>query len=293
MQDFGAIPGGGGGGGGGRVRDYPPLPPAQPQLPVKCPRCDSTNTKFCYYNNYNLAQPRHFCKSCRRYWTKGGVLRNVPVGGGCRKSKRSSMSKPSGGSERKDPPRRLSAAPRSSSGSGSGSGSGCSTLATADVPTSTTPFPNSALLTPPPDPNPDPAPSFDSATTMEVPLVQAADIFPDTSTAAAGSFPSQMSLASTPAILGFNRFPDSPPVPLPPQSKAAEEISAQTGFTNQAVAIDPRGAGSGAGCAIAGMDWPGASVDPAFFDLATAVDPASAYWSHGHWEDADPALYLP
>eukprot|EP00249_Psilotum_nudum_P020434 c27702_g1_i2 orf=1696-2772(+) len=55
---------------------------------LKCPRCDSVNTKFCYYNNYSLTQPRHFCKSCRRYWTKGGALRNVPVGGGCRKNKR-------------------------------------------------------------------------------------------------------------------------------------------------------------------------------------------------------------
>ncbi|KAK9092444.1 hypothetical protein Syun_027355 [Stephania yunnanensis] len=55
--------------------------------PLKCPRCDSTNTKFCYYNNYNKSQPRHFCKSCRRHWTKGGTLRNVPVGGG-RKNKR-------------------------------------------------------------------------------------------------------------------------------------------------------------------------------------------------------------
>ncbi|KAL2522797.1 dof zinc finger protein DOF5.7-like [Forsythia ovata] len=53
----------------------------------KCPRCDSSNTKFCYYNNYNLTQPRHFCKTCRRYWTKGGALRNVPIGGGCRKNK--------------------------------------------------------------------------------------------------------------------------------------------------------------------------------------------------------------
>ncbi|XP_027942753.1 dof zinc finger protein DOF5.4-like [Vigna unguiculata] len=61
--------------------------------PLKCPRCDSLNTKFCYYNNYNLSQPRHFCKNCRRYWTKGGVLRNVPVGGGCRKSKRSNKPK--------------------------------------------------------------------------------------------------------------------------------------------------------------------------------------------------------
>lgn len=65
----------------------------QQQVALKCPRCDSSNTKFCYYNNYNLSQPRHFCKNCRRYWTKGGVLRNVPVGGGCRKSKRSSKPK--------------------------------------------------------------------------------------------------------------------------------------------------------------------------------------------------------
>ncbi|XP_022140101.1 dof zinc finger protein DOF5.6-like [Momordica charantia] len=54
----------------------------------KCPRCHSFNTKFCYYNNYSLSQPRYFCKSCRRYWTQGGTLRNVPVGGGSRKGKR-------------------------------------------------------------------------------------------------------------------------------------------------------------------------------------------------------------
>lgn len=60
----------------------------QQQLALKCPRCDSANTKFCYYNNYSLSQPRHFCKACKRYWTRGGTLRNVPVGGGCRKNKR-------------------------------------------------------------------------------------------------------------------------------------------------------------------------------------------------------------
>lgn len=53
-----------------------------------CPRCGSCNTKFCYYNNYSLKQPRYFCKGCRRYWTKGGSLRNVPVGGGCRRGRR-------------------------------------------------------------------------------------------------------------------------------------------------------------------------------------------------------------
>ncbi|KAG2405443.1 Dof zinc finger protein [Vigna angularis] len=26
-------------------------------------------------------------ETCRRYWTKGGALRNVPIGGGCRKNK--------------------------------------------------------------------------------------------------------------------------------------------------------------------------------------------------------------
>ncbi|KAL5991970.1 hypothetical protein ACLOJK_012882 [Asimina triloba] len=62
----------------------------QPEAALKCPRCESTNTKFCYFNNYSLTQPRHFCKTCRRYWTRGGALRNVPVGGGCRRNKRSS-----------------------------------------------------------------------------------------------------------------------------------------------------------------------------------------------------------
>ncbi|XP_010535577.1 PREDICTED: dof zinc finger protein DOF5.3 [Tarenaya hassleriana] len=66
--------------------------PQPPEQSLKCPRCDSANTKFCYYNNYSLSQPRYFCKSCRRYWTKGGTLRNIPVGGGCRKNKRSSSS---------------------------------------------------------------------------------------------------------------------------------------------------------------------------------------------------------
>ncbi|GLT72270.1 hypothetical protein SLA2020_442200 [Shorea laevis] len=58
------------------------------ELAPNCPRCASSNTKFCYYNNYSLSQPRYFCKGCRRYWTKGGSLRNIPVGGGCRRNRR-------------------------------------------------------------------------------------------------------------------------------------------------------------------------------------------------------------
>ncbi|KAL9271121.1 Cyclic dof factor 3-like protein [Drosera capensis] len=61
----------------------------KPDKLLPCPRCNSMDTKFCYYNNYNVNQPRHFCKSCHRYWTAGGVMRNVPVGSGRRKNKTS------------------------------------------------------------------------------------------------------------------------------------------------------------------------------------------------------------
>lgn len=63
--------------------------PRKPEKPIPCPRCESLDTKFCYFNNYNVNQPRHFCKNCQRYWTAGGNLRNVPVGAGKRKSKHS------------------------------------------------------------------------------------------------------------------------------------------------------------------------------------------------------------
>lgn len=46
----------------------------RPEGCTPCPRCDSTDTKFCYYNNYNVKQPRYFCKvgpshqETSRYW---------------------------------------------------------------------------------------------------------------------------------------------------------------------------------------------------------------------------------
>ncbi|KAF0932782.1 hypothetical protein E2562_012118 [Oryza meyeriana var. granulata] len=99
----------------------------QPEPALKCPRCDSTNTKFCYYNNYSLSQPRHFCKTCRRYWTRGGSLRNVPVGGGCRRNKRSAKS--------------------SSSAAGSSSSSKPSSSAARQLPGSASPMPSTAAST--------------------------------------------------------------------------------------------------------------------------------------------------
>ncbi|KAF2559724.1 hypothetical protein F2Q68_00014274 [Brassica cretica] len=59
----------------------------KPDKILPCPRCNSSDTKFCYYNNYNVSQPRHFCRSCQRYWTSGGSMRTVPVGSGRRKNK--------------------------------------------------------------------------------------------------------------------------------------------------------------------------------------------------------------
>lgn len=79
---------------------------------LKCPRCDSTNTKFCYYNNYNKSQPRHFCRACKRHWTKGGTLRNVPVGGG-RKNKRLKKTTPT---STKSSSSAVSAAPATANG---------------------------------------------------------------------------------------------------------------------------------------------------------------------------------
>ncbi|CAA7393874.1 unnamed protein product [Spirodela intermedia] len=96
----------------------------------RCPRCGSQNTKFCYYNNYNLAQPRHFCKACRRYWTVGGSLRNVPVGGSTRRAAAPQQSKAQVSPDRpiSSPPkslrRRSATAPASAASSPSSS---CST----------------------------------------------------------------------------------------------------------------------------------------------------------------------
>ena len=101
----------------------------KPQFPeqeqLKCPRCDSNNTKFCYYNNYNLSQPRHFCKNCKRYWTKGGSLRNIPVGGGSRKNtKRSSNTKRANPDPNPDPVKPTRRVADSSSSSATSSASG-------------------------------------------------------------------------------------------------------------------------------------------------------------------------
>ncbi|XP_074585603.1 uncharacterized protein LOC141841344 [Curcuma longa] len=284
--------GGGGGAGAGRlhVRSHP-----SPAAPVKCPRCDSTNTKFCYYNNYNLAQPRHFCKACRRYWTKGGILRNVPVGGGCRKSKRSSStSKPPGSLPSHTEP----------SPSGRSDGLNSATTAASN-----------------PDANSNPTTYF-SQEAGGAPLVPEAEIFAET-TLSAVSAPTILSNFGAPLPISlhcrsmeaeiraqpeFMHQPSAPiplltadegelPSPLefmnptPPQQQmfpiqsrpiSVEEVTAQTSFLDQAV--------------VDGFRWTNAAADPAIYGLSTAVEqpPAAtgAYWSDCQWSDADPAPFL-
>ncbi|WOL19909.1 hypothetical protein Cni_G28711 [Canna indica] len=315
MQDFGAIPGLAGhifsaARGGGRLGGY-----SSPATPVKCPRCDSTDTKFCYYNNYNLAQPRHFCKSCRRYWTKGGVLRNVPVGGGCRKSKSSSSSSSSSRSSSDAAPHKvLPSQP-------------LSTLADAN----NISLHNSALLVSNSDPGPNLTNSLEPSAPMEAPLVQAAEIFAGTTTVVS-NFTSLYSTVPAPMISSFSCSPlvplpqptaeegvaaqpvfmdqaapliplqlhsttaeevrmqpgfieqPAPPIQLQIQSTTEKEVRALQGFMSRAVPMDDRGTST--------ADWSFVAVDPTLFGHSATVDAAAMYWSHGNWGDADPALYL-
>ncbi|URD92454.1 Zinc finger protein [Musa troglodytarum] len=282
MQDFHPLPGRvfcGGGRAGAELRrlvGYPGAAVVQ-QQPVKCPRCESTNTKFCYYNNYNLSQPRHFCRSCRRYWTKGGVLRNVPVGGGCRKSKRpsssfkSSSKPPPSAADKEHQRRRLPS-----------SASRCSRESTnlTVATTSAAPFPGQTLLNSEISIS-NPNPPFESPLRVDPPLCPAPEIFPDP---AAGTF----TAAPAPEMLGFSLSD-----PSPTQEKAAEVIRLE--FIGQTATSAPRpisgGGGGGCGGGLAALDWSG-PVDPTLFDLTCTVDPTT-YWNQGHWADADPTIYLP
>lgn len=274
MQDMHGIgEGSAGGGGSGRfigVGDRR-LRPLNHQS-VKCPRCDSLNTKFCYYNNYNLSQPRHFCKSCRRYWTKGGVLRNVPVGGGCRKTKRS---RPKSNASSAD----IDA--QSTAQSSSSESSSLTTAAAATAPTSaeegSAPIyttSDSAVMynfadasfsnvTPRPNPNPDQQPS------------SGGQIF----STEIGSFTGMMT-SSEEMMMGLDIATTA--------SYAQEQAENQTPSTGK---VDELKMEEGLAAAL---DWAsgGDGGDQGLFDLTAGVDPA--YWSQSDWTDNDQSLnYLP
>ncbi|KAG8072206.1 hypothetical protein GUJ93_ZPchr0006g44630 [Zizania palustris] len=224
---------------------------------VKCPRCESTNTKFCYYNNYNLSQPRHFCKSCRRYWTKGGVLRNVPVGGGCRKTKRtsSSSSAPSTpkATDRKNQRRASASSPRSNSGSGNTSPTAAAASATTTQTAPPTPSSNTiSVMNPFHTDVPPPAP-----------------IFADQAAALASLF--------------------APP-PLPVFSFAAQPKT-EEGIASVLLAAQTTPGTPTAAAATTTTDMtPFTSLDTTIFEL-----PPATYWNAGScWTDvSDLTVYLP
>ncbi|XP_077237579.1 dof zinc finger protein DOF5.4-like [Tasmannia lanceolata] len=231
---------------------------------LKCPRCDSLNTKFCYYNNYNLSQPRHFCKGCRRYWTKGGILRNVPVGGGCRKTKRS---KPKSSTDSQKERKTTS----NSSDESSSLTVATSTAATTEASASTTSlllnFPDSSLFT---SQNPNFNPNFDSPSSMleNFELVSATNqVIQRSNFSDLSDFSLQQKIASTVEELKI------------------QELTA--GYIDQTVQMELPSNGG-----LTPLDWQSNGYQGGLFDLPVSVD-QGYYWGQNHWVENDNSLYLP
>ncbi|XP_052159807.1 dof zinc finger protein 4-like [Oryza glaberrima] len=257
---------------------------------VRCPRCDSSNTKFCYYNNYNLSQPRHFCKACRRYWTKGGLLRNVPVGGGCRKPKRpaplpSSSFTGGGGGGGGGCGHRDSKSARSAGGGGDGSGSTASATATpAAAPASSNTL--SAAVSQPS--------SVDALSPPPAPM------FADQATAFASLFapPPPPPSQALPAFASFTAQPkaeedvaDAPALAATEQHRSSSAASFAAHSISPPFAAARSSDGPAAAAAAAAADWapPTAVLDAGMFDLAGDT----SYWNAASWTDHDGTIYLP
>lgn len=323
MQDIHPIGGGGerffGGGGDRRLRPNN----QQNHQALKCPRCDSLNTKFCYYNNYNLSQPRHFCKSCRRYWTKGGVLRNVPVGGGCRKSKRSKpKSTPSNATEAVDAPEEHKSDTNSNSSSESSSLTATTTAAAAtntsgaatteDVSATSSNsastflnFPESNFFIPHSSNQ-----TFDDSLMENSAEVQFQDI---------GNFTSMITSSNDPSVIGFNmdeipayRLPDNQTLenqntnePWIQQSKMMGTLPFDglkmeqmgTGYLNQTGRVEFMGLQQSTvnNSELPSLDWQtgsggdvGGGGDHGLYDLSGTVD--QSYWSQTQWGENDHSL---
>ncbi|KAF8082327.1 hypothetical protein N665_0832s0001 [Sinapis alba] len=277
IHDYSMIGGGGGGstgsffggGGGGdrRMRAHQNNILNHHQS-LKCPRCNSLNTKFCYYNNYNLSQPRHFCKNCRRYWTKGGVLRNVPVGGGCRKAKRSK-------SKQKEQPPPSSPPPSS-----------------ADKPMIQDVEEKSS--------------SSESSTTTAVTATTAATAAVKFTSGFRGTEMRNLKLYGNgiewSTLLGqsssdggvFSEFTTAETTPFgyggnSVNQQCIADNTAQQQFDDRTAQIDPK-------MGFEPLDWGSGGGDQTLFDLTSTVD--NAYWSQSQWtssehQDDQNGLYLP
>ncbi|KAI4975617.1 dof zinc finger protein 4-like [Hordeum vulgare subsp. vulgare] len=253
---------------------------AAAQEEVRCPRCDSANTKFCYYNNYNLSQPRHFCKGCRRYWTKGGLLRNVPVGGGCRKPKRKAAA--SSSDVDKDGAGASGDAKNAHSGCSAGSSSTTSAASSAstntvDVGAGAAAYSNGRST---------PATGLCPITfTADAPPLQPpAPMFADQA-------------ATFASLFGTPR----PAFTFSAQRKAEDDVAPAVTLTEQPSSASstadmaPFSARSTGAATASQSDWPPATIiDAGIFDLAGAVgSDTTSYWNTASWTDPDGNVYLP
>jgi hypothetical protein len=265
---------------------------------VRCPRCDSPDTKFWCYNNYNLAQPRHFCRACRRYWTKGGHLRNVPVGGGCRKPKPRRPATAAAGGPGKDAVHRDGkAAPRYGFAAAAASSSNPAADGDADAPVSRSG--TLSLLTEPNGTSGGGVAEASAGTGFAAGGTRALVVPPP-----APMFADQASMFTSRA----------PPGPLPAfvcsaQTRQAEEHGdsllaelkqqspASTAAAGEGTAPSAAGSDGALPVAAGASGWPAAASDAGIFDLTggIAADASSlaAYWDTGSWKDQDPAVYLP
>ncbi|KAG7021568.1 Dof zinc finger protein DOF5.4, partial [Cucurbita argyrosperma subsp. argyrosperma] len=315
MQGIHSIGGGsrlfGGGGGGGGDRSLRPHlhHHHQNHQALKCPRCDSLNTKFCYYNNYNLSQPRHFCKSCRRYWTKGGVLRNVPVGGGCRKTKRASKSKPTSDTTGPPPPLHEQKSTSHSSSESSSLTAATTTAAAATEAVSAPSTSSASTLLTVQDSKLFPTPSTNTNFEMAAAPVSDCGIFSEI-----GSFTSLITSSNETLPFGFGNIADATPFAMNHQFQnqwtpqrmmnVNDELKMQEitggggggggGYMDQTAHVDPSGLQNSRSSNIGfgPLDWQSNGDHQVLFDLPNAVD--QAYWSQNQWSDPDPPnLYLP
>ncbi|KAL3512406.1 hypothetical protein ACH5RR_025123 [Cinchona calisaya] len=330
MQDIHAIGGGGGGrlfaggsgGGDRRLRPHQNQNHLHHQA-LKCPRCDSLNTKFCYYNNYNLSQPRHFCKGCRRYWTKGGVLRNVPVGGGCRKTKRSKP-KQTVSSDVVAPEKNSNSHSSSESSSLTATTTAAKKTATAGSTgevasvTETATQPSSNLMNFPdsrfflPQMNVNENSSFDPNQPLIDPSVASeGQIFTEI-----GSFTSLMTSSNDQAMLGFPNMTtaDIPGYRLQQNHQgsvvddqssnqmvgttivAGDELKMEQincGFLDQTAQIGFSGLHQNriSNGGLSSFDWHINGGEPGLFDFTGTGD--QAYWGQNQWADNDQSLNFP
>lgn len=51
----------------------------EPDSILPCPCCNSMETKYCYYNNQNVSQPRKFCKSHLKNKKSDSRIRHINV----------------------------------------------------------------------------------------------------------------------------------------------------------------------------------------------------------------------